>query len=102
MDKKCSKCEQCEKKMRGDDEKKKLINRLNRIAGQVRGLIGMVEQDAYCIDLVNQSSAAAAALNSFSSELLAIHMKTCVTEDIKDGSNYKMDELINTIQKLMK
>ena len=96
------KCSCCAVKHRSADEKKKLFNRVSRIEGQIRGIANMLENDVYCIDIINQAAAASAALNSFNKELLANHMKTCVTEDIKKGSDCKMDELVKTIQKLMK
>ena len=89
-------------KHRDSDEYKSLIHRLNRVEGQIRGIRGMVEQDAYCIDIINQVAAANAALNSFNKLLLSEHIRTCVTEDIRDGQNEKMDELVRTMQKLMK
>ncbi len=92
----------CKKKERSDKEYKDLINRLNRIEGQIRGIKGMVEKDAYCIDILTQVAAANAALNSFNKVLLANHIKTCVTNDIKEGNNEKVDELVETLKKLMK
>ncbi|HCT90802.1 MAG TPA: metal-sensitive transcriptional repressor [Lachnospiraceae bacterium] len=92
----------CRTKQRSEKESKDLIHRLNRIEGQIRGIRGMVEQDAYCIDIVNQVAAANAALNSFNKLLLSEHIRTCVTEDIRNGQDGKMDELVRTIQKLMK
>lgn len=92
----------CRTKQRSEKESKDLIHRLNRIEGQIRGIRGMVEQNAYCIDIVNQVAAANAALNSFNKLLLSEHIRTCVTEDIRDGQDEKMDELVRTIQKLMK
>ena len=92
----------CRTKPRSEKESKDLIHRLNRVEGQIRGIRGMVEQDAYCIDIINQVAAANAALNSFNKLLLSEHIRTCVTEDIRDGQNEKMDELVRTIQKLMK
>ncbi len=92
----------CKTKERGDKEYKDLINRLNRIEGQIRGIKGMVEKDAYCIDILTQVAAANAALNSFNKVLLANHIKTCVTDDIKEGNNEKVDELVETLKKLMK
>lgn len=89
-------------KQRSEKESKDLIHRLNRIEGQIRGIRGMVEQNAYCINIVNQVAAANAALNSFNKLLLSEHIRTCVTEDIRDGQDDKMDELVRTIQKLMK
>lgn len=89
-------------KHRSENEYKKLINRLNRIEGQIRGIKGMVEKDAYCIDILIQVAAANAALNAFNRELLSNHIKTCVANDIISGKNETIDELVATLQKLMK
>ena len=89
-------------KERTEDEYKKLIHRLNRIEGQIRGIRGMVENNAYCTDILIQVSAVNAALNAFNKELLANHIRTCVTEDIRKGKDEVVDELVNTLQKLMK
>jgi len=89
-------------KERSKTEYKKLINRLNRIEGQVRGVRGMVENNAYCTDILVQVSAINSALNAFNKELLANHIKTCVADDIKAGKNETVDELVLTLQKLMK
>ena len=89
-------------KIRSEEDKKALISRLNRIEGQIRGIRGMVEKDAYCIDIITQASAAGSALNSFSKELLGEHIKSCVAEDVRNGNNEKLDELVKTLQKLMK
>ena len=89
-------------KVRSEEDKKALISRLNRIEGQIRGIRGMVEKDAYCIDIITQASAAGSALNSFSKELLGDHIKSCVAEDVRNGNNEKLDELVKTLQKLMK
>lgn len=89
-------------KKRDDEEYKKLINRLNRIEGQIRGIKGMVEKDAYCPDILIQVSAVNSALNSFNKELLASHIKTCVANDIRNGKDETIDELVLTLQKLMK
>jgi len=89
-------------KHRGDDEYKLLINRLNRIEGQVRGVKKMVENDAYCTDILTQVSAIQAALNAFNRELLGEHIRTCVANDIRDGKDETIDELVQTLQKLMK
>lgn len=89
-------------KKREPDEYKKLINRLNRIEGQIRGIKGMVEKDAYCTDILIQVAAVNAALNSFNKELLANHIRTCVANDIREGKDETVDELVNTLQKLMK
>lgn len=90
------------KKERSKGEAKKLINRLNRIEGQVRGIKRMLEQDAYCTDILIQVSAVNAALNSFNKELLAEHIRTCVAEDIRQGKDETIDELVVTLQKLMR
>lgn len=96
-------CECCKKtKVRDEEEYKKLINRLNRIEGQVRGIKGMVENNAYCTDILVQVSAVNAALNAFNKELLSNHIKTCVVEDIKEGKEDTIDDLVATLQKLMK
>lgn len=89
-------------KIRSQDEYKDLITRLNRIEGQIRGIRGMVERSAYCTDILTQVSAASAALNSFTKVLLANHIKTCVAQDIRDGKDETIDELVATLQKLMK
>ncbi len=89
-------------KLRSVHEHKSLINRLNRIEGQIRGIKGMVEDDAYCTDIITQVAAVNAALNSFNKELLSAHIRTCVAEDIKTGRYESMDETIALIQKLMK
>ncbi len=89
-------------KERSEQEYKTLIHRLSRIEGQVRGIKGMVERDAYCTDILMQSAAVNAALNSFNKELLAAHIKTCVTRDIRDGREETVDELVALLQKLMK
>ena len=88
--------------LRPDDERKKLLNRLNRIEGQIRGLKGMLEKNAYCPDILVQVAAANAALNSFNKVLLGEHIKTCVANDIRDGKDETIDELVTTLQKLMK
>ena len=92
----------CRKKIRSEKEQKDLLNRLNRIEGQIRGIKGMLEKDAYCIDILNQVSAANCALNSFTKELLANHIRSCVADDIRDGNDDKLNELVCTLQKLMK
>ena len=92
----------CKTKERSEKEYKDLINRLNRIEGQIRGIKKMVENDAYCIDILTQVSAANAALNSFNKVLLGNHIRTCVTNDIKEGKTETVDELVSTLQKLMK
>ena len=79
-----------------------MINRLNRIEGQVRGIKKMVEDDAYCTDILIQVSAVNAALNSFNKVLLANHIKSCVINDIKEGKEETVDELVQVLQKLMR
>ena len=87
---------------RPDDERKKLINRLNRIEGQIRGIRGMVERDAYCPDILNQCAAATAAINSFTRDLIGAHIRGCVVRDIREGDDEVIDELVSTLQKLMR
>ena len=89
-------------KHRSPQEQKQLTNRLSRIEGQVRGLRDMLQADAYCPDILVQSAAANAALNAFNKELLASHIRTCVAQDIRDGKDEVIDELVATLQKLMK
>ena len=89
-------------KHRSDEEYKALINRLSRIEGQVRGIRKMVESDAYCTDILIQVSAVSAALNAFNKELLSSHIHTCVAENIRQGDDSVIDELVATLQKLMK
>ena len=90
------------KKVRSEKEHRDLINRLNRIEGQIRGIKGMVEKDAYCIDILNQASAASSALSSFCKVLLSSHIRSCVAEDVRQGNEDKMDELVKTLQKMMR
>ena len=85
-----------------DTEYKDLINRLSRIEGQIRGIKRMLDEDCYCPDIITQVAAANAALNSFNKVLLANHIKTCVADDIRAGKDETIDELLNTLQKLMK
>ena len=89
-------------KQRSEEEYKSLIHRLNRIEGQIRGIKGMVEKDVYCTDILVQVAAANAALNGFSRELLASHIRTCVAEDIRQGKDETIDELVALLPKLMK
>ena len=96
-------CGCCEKMTaRTEEERKKLIHRLNRMEGQIRGIRGMVEKDAYCTDILVQSAAVNAAINAFNKELLAHHIKGCVARDIREGKDEVIDELVATLQKLMK
>ena len=90
------------KKVREEKERRDLMNRLKRIEGQVRGLQRMLEEDAYCPDILTQASAANAALNAFSRELLTEHLKGCVARDIREGRDETVDELVAVLQKLMK
>ena len=103
MDNSCKKESCCtKKKERSEKEYKDLISRLNRIEGQIRGIKGMIEKDVYCTDILVQVEAANAAMNSFTKVLLANHIKSCVIEDIKAGKEETVDELVTTLQKLMK
>lgn len=92
----------CRHKKRSEEEYKSLIHRLNRIEGQIRGIRGMVEKDVYCADILVQVAAANSALNAFSRELLSQHVRTCVADDLRAGSEEKLDELIKLLPKLMK
>lgn len=89
-------------KKRDPEEYKDLIHRLNRIEGQIRGIKGMVEKNAYCPDILVQVAAANAALNSFNKVLLANHIRTCVVRDLHEGREETVDELVAVLQKLMK
>lgn len=103
MTEKETKCCCCNrKKERSEKEYKDLINRLSRIEGQIRGIKRMLDEDCYCPDIITQVAAANAALNSFNKVLLANHIKTCVADDIRAGKYETIDELLNTLQKLMK
>ncbi len=95
-------CACCRTKVRDEKELKDLIHRLNRVEGQIRGIKGMLEKDAYCIDILNQVSAANSALNSFTKVLLSNHIKSCVADDVREGNDEKLDELVQTLQKFMK
>ena len=92
----------CRHKHREPQEYEALLKRLSRIEGQVRGVRGMVEKEAYCTDILTQVSAIQSALNAFSRELLANHIRTCVTEGIRKGDTELVDELVRTVEKLMK
>lgn len=92
----------CKKKYRDPQTVKLLVNRLNRIAGQVNGVKNMVEDNAYCTDILIQVSAITSALNSFNKELLSEHIRTCVSDDIRNEEYETVDELVNVLQKLMR
>ena len=97
-----ARCASERKKERGDDERRDLTNRLKRIEGQVRGLQRMIDEGAYCPDILTQASAVNSAINSFCRVLLANHLRTCVAEDIREGRDETVEELVATMQKLMK
>ena len=88
----------CKHTERGDEERKKLINRLSRIEGQIRGIKAMVERDAYCPDILVQC----AAVNSFNKDLIASHIRHCVVRDVREGNDETIAELVETLQKLMR
>ena len=92
----------CRHKDRTPEEYRALVNRLSRIEGQVRGIRAMVEKDVYCTDILVQVAAVNAALNGFSKELLGQHVRTCVADDLRNGSSEKLDELLTLLPKLMK
>ena len=89
-------------KERSPEEYKRLVNRLSRVEGQIRGIRGMLERDAYCPDILAQVAAANAALNAFGRELLSGHIRSCVVNDVRAGKDEVVDELLDTLQKLMK
>ena len=96
-------CPRCQAvKARTDEEKQLLTNRLKRIEGQVRGVLGMVERDAYCVDILTQVQAISSALTSFSGALLESHLKTCVKDGILEGRDEVLDELVGVISRFMK
>ena len=95
-------CSSPREKHRTEEERKALTDRLSRIEGQVRGLKGLIEKEAYCTDVLTQSAAVAAALRSFERELLEQHIRTCVAEDIRAGKDEVIDDLIATLARLMK
>lgn len=93
----------CEKtRVRSEEEYKALVNRLSRIEGQVRGVRNMLEKSAYCVDILTQVAAVNAALGSFTKELLGEHLRTCVAEDLKNGGDEKVEELMGVLQKLIR
>ena len=97
-------CMHCDgrKKKRTPEEQRDLLKRLRRAEGQIRGIQNMVENDAYCPDSLIQVSAVTAALNSFNRQLLACHIRSCVSEDIRSGDEEAIDEFVGVLQKLMK
>ena len=103
MDSKNNTCPMCHaEKARGDEERQQLLNRLRRIEGQVRGVAGMVERDAYCVDILTQVQAISSALTSFSTALFESHVKSCVKEDVLNGKEEVLDELVGVISRFMK
>ena len=104
MDMACKKCEEkiTRTKTREEKEYRDLMNRLRRIEGQVRGLEGMLDKEAYCADILTQVAATKSALDSFTKVLLASHIRSCVTNDIKEGNDQAIDEFVALLQKLMK
>ena len=93
-------CSCHKKKERTDEERRALMNRLSRIEGQIRGIRRMVEENAYCPDILVQASAVSSAIRSFERELLSSHLKTCVVKDIREGNDDVIDELLNIIEKI--
>ena len=96
-------CPACEKQTeRSEEQKKKLLNRLSRLEGQVRGVRKMVENDAYCNDVLVQTAAISAAVNAFSREVLRSHLKSCVIRDIREGRDEVADERMETLERMMR
>ena len=98
----CSGCVKHKYRDKDSKEYKCLVSRLRRIEGQVRGVCKMVEDDRYCVDILTQVSAIQSALNAFNKEMPPNHLRTCVAQDIREGHDETIDELVTTLQKLMK
>ena len=96
------KCCSVKTTQRSEEEIRRLVNRLSRIEGQIRGIKGMLEKDSYCVDILTQSAAVSAAMNAFNRELLSDHIHSCVVRDIRSGDDAVVDELVGLIHKLMK
>lgn len=92
----------CRTTKRNEEERKCLVNRLSRIEGQIRGIKGMLEKDAYCADILTQSAAVSAAMSAFNKELLSSHIRSCVVRDIRAGDDAVVDELVDLLKKLMR
>ena len=90
------------KTIRTEEQKKALKNRLARVEGQIRGIRGMIDNDVYCTDILTQSAAADAALHAFNRELLGNHIRGCVATDIRQGHDEVIDDLLDTLYRLMK
>ena len=96
-------CECCHKKKpRSPQQVRELTNRLSRIEGQVRGIKRMIEENVYCPDILVQTASVIATLNSFNKALLADHIRTCVADDIKEGRDEAIDELLATLKNMLK
>lgn len=100
QEKRCPMCH--DSKTRTFEEREALINRLRRIEGQIRGIAGMVERDAYCVDILTQASAVSSAIDSFKAALLENHVKTCVKEDVLSGNDEVLEELVTVISRMIK
>lgn len=98
----CTECGHAQVTVRSEKAKKDLIARLNRIEGQVRGIKGMIEKDVYCDDILNQITAVHSAMNSVSKLILGNHMKSCLVTRIQAGEFDVVDELLYTIEKMLK
>ncbi len=88
--------------VRSEEERRKLIHRLNRMEGQIRGIRGMVEADAYCTDILTQAAAVTAAMSAFNRELIDKHIHNCVVDELRAGHDDVVDELMGILHKLMK
>lgn len=95
-------CCEKRKKLREESEERALLNRLKRIEGQVRGVAAMVEDDAYCVDILTQVAAISSALSSFAKELLSEHIRTCAAEDMREGKEGAADELVAVVSRFIK
>lgn len=99
---KCCHCSESGKvKERSPEEYKKLMNRLNRIEGQVKGIKKMLSENAYCTDILTQSAAVGAAVDAFNRELLESHISSCFVDGIREGNDEVVGELITIIKRFM-
>ena len=96
----CPCCEKKRRNPRSNEEKKKLINRVSRIEGQLKGISKMIEDDRYCGDVLIQISAVENAIQSFGYTLLQSHMKSCVKADIMEGNDGVIEETMELIKRL--
>lgn len=85
--------------LRSDDDKKTIISRLNRIEGQIRGISNMINDDRYCDDILIQLSAIDKSIKSLANLILEKHMKSCVKENILNGDDTVLDEIVDLFKR---